>query len=468
MTANPFDRDRLLFLAEQAVEGRLAEGERDELERIVLSDAAARREYANYLAMHSALRWPMMPAGEVSPAARRSSRSRWVYLVAGLAAAILLALFFVPRSPQAVATLTDTKACLWDSGTLPTVPGSQLPPGRLRLASGLAQLTFASGAELTLEGPIDLEIVSPMKCIVHSGQLSAKVPPTAQGFIVETPSSVLTDLGTEFGVKVHGGATADVQVFSGRVDVLHRQSGQTAAMLTGAGMRFSPESVKPFNPNTDSTTEVPPVNRPPAGTETLQLTTALGKGRDAFVMDMDSIPADRQSDTLLLVKLNGPKQSQWDRKGYLGIDLTPVRSKHILEAELSLTFAPTGMGFASLCPDATFAVYGLTDDAQDGWDERSIKWKSAPANRPGSGLDPASIVKLGTFVMPQGQQTGSMSIGGAVLADFLNRDANRFATFIIVRVTIGKGGMDLVHGIASRRHPNLPPPTLRLTLSNRP
>jgi hypothetical protein len=34
----------------------------------------------------------------------------------------------------------------------------------------------------------------------------------------------------------------------------------------------------------------------------------------------------------------------------------------------------------------------------------------------------------------------------------------------VIRKTAGTGRSDLVHGIVSRRHPSLSPPTLRLTV----
>jgi hypothetical protein len=139
----------------------------------------------------------------------------------------------------------------------------------------------------------------------------------------------------------------------------------------------------------------------------------------------------------------------------------------VLDAELTLTFAPTGMGFAARVPDATFAVYGLTDESLDDWDERSLRWATAPANRPGGAtLDLDKVVKLGTFVLAQGEQSGTRSVGGPALAEFLKRDTNRLVTFVLVRETPGTGRSDLVHGVASRRHPTLPPPTLRLTVAD--
>ena len=126
-------------------------------------------------------------------------------------------------------------------------------------------------------------------------------------------------------------------------------------------------------------------------------------------------------------------------------------------------FTPTGLGFASEVPDATFTVYGLTDETLDDWDEATIRWANAPANRPGGASpDPDRVVKLGSFEMVQGVLTGTRSISGPVLAEFLNRDTNGLATFILVRDTRGSGRSDLVHGLANKHHPTLPPPTLKL------
>jgi hypothetical protein len=370
------------------------------------------------------------------------------------------------REPRPVATLTETKACRWSGGSLPTEVGAELRPGRLRLAEGLARVRFASGAEVTLEGPADLELLTAMRCVLHDGRLVAKVPPRASGFVVETPSSVLTDFGTEFGVSVRDGQSADVSVFTGRVDATHRATGRTEAMHSGVRLRFSPDGVIPFRPGVEDPDDGAS-DRPPAGTRRVQLSTALGRGRDAFVMPQDPIPDDRRSDTLLLVKNTVPRDLHWVRKVYVGHDLAVLAGQTILDAELTLTFAPTGMGFAARVPDATFAVYGLTDESLDDWDERSLRWETAPANRPGgTALDPGKVVKLGTFVLPQGEQSGTRSVGGPALVEFLKRDTNKLVTFILVRETPGTGGGDLVHGVASRRHPSLPPPTLRLTVAD--
>ena len=139
---------------------------------------------------------------------------------------------------RAIATLVKATNCSWQSGALPTEEGAELPAGRLRLQEGLARLRFASGAEVTLEAPVDIELLSPMLCVLHRGTVVAKVPEQAQGFSIETETALLVDHGTEFGVHVgQQGEGTNVVVFDGIVDVEQRQSGEVRRLRTGNGSR---------------------------------------------------------------------------------------------------------------------------------------------------------------------------------------------------------------------------------------
>jgi hypothetical protein len=365
--------------------------------------------------------------------------------------------------PRYVATLADGKACKWDGGTLPTEVGARLTAGRLRLAEGVARVVFDGGAEVTVEGPADLELVSPHACVLHNGRLVARVPPPAVGFTVDTPTAVLKDLGTEFGAHVRDAQTVDVQVFNGVVDAHHRGTGKAERMRTGSGLRFLPGTVSDYDMLAEGPAAGPPAL--PGGPRVIHISTAAGRGKEAYVQPGR---AKKQSDVLLLIKNTPAAHFAYFRKAYVGLDLAAIAGLHVLDAQLTFTFAPTGLGFASEVPDATFAVYGWTDEALDGWDERTIHWDNAPANRPGGAeLDAARVVRLGTFEMAQGVLGGARSVAGPALVDFLNRKRNGVATFIVVRETPGSGRNDLVHGFANRRHPSLPPPTLRLTVAPR-
>lgn len=474
--------DELQNLCESAIEGRLTAEQMAQLEQLVLSDPEARRFYVEALHQHASLQWAAaepaaLPArlslvGSDAPELKRpqNGRRRVIWglglAIAASAAALMLGVglghqVWGERADITVATLTTAKACKWDGGSLPTEEGARLPAGRLRLAEGLARITFADGAAITLEAPAELELVSPKSCVLHAGRLVANVPPAAIGFTVKTPTALIKDLGTEFGVNVHKGKAADVQVFQGRVDVHHQSSGRLERMQTGENLRFEADTVSPFNPLAERPTLETDVHWNRDGKSRLiQISTATGQGKDAYIRP--PIPMRAGPEALLLVK--NTKNDEYSRKAYLGMDLSPVANLKIVEATLSLNFAPSELGFASEVPDATFGVYGLTDESLDAWDEKSIRWENAPANRPGGAeLDREKVVLLGTFEIMQGVLSGARSISSQALVDFLNRDNNGMATLIIVRETKGSGRTDLVHGFAGKHHPQLLPPTLKLT-----
>jgi len=296
------------------------------------------------------------------------------------------------------------------------------------------------------------------------GRLVAKVPPPAIGFVVDTPTAVMTDLGTEFGVNVKDAQTAELQVFNGLVDAKHRQTGQTDRLPTGRNRRYGVTEAVDFDPAAEKPTGTAPAA--PAGGRVVHLSTALGRGKNAYIQPL--FPSQNHSEILLLVKNTVNDKSDYNRKAYIGLDLASLAGQTILDAQLSLTFAPTGMGFASEVPDSTFTVYGLRDETQDDWDERTIRWLTAPANRPGGmALAADQVVRLGTFTIAQGAIEGTRSIAGPELVRFLTADTNGLATFILVRNTVGSGRSDYVHGFASKNHPYLAPPTLKLTIAPR-
>jgi len=480
-------REEIHELAELAIEGRLSPVATERLEFLVQHDPEARRLYAELLHQHATLQWSVadpsfLPIPKTSrefveadigqpislqrqSASQRSPNpvfGRWSGSLVAASVALMCGIGFSQwwhSAPAYVATLVESRGCKWDSGSLATLEGEQLPAGRLKLAEGIARLTFASGAEIKLEAPAELELVTNDLCRLHSGRLVAKVPERAVGFRVETPTAIIKDLGTEFGVNVQEGVQADVQVFNGRVDVRHRSSGRLEQMKTGDNLRFGQARVAQFNP----LTEPPPLanaltwrGRP---VTFLQISTATGKGKDAYIRP--PIPMRDGPEAILLVK--NTKDDLYARKAYLGMDLTPLAGLRIVEASLSLTLAPTELGFASEVPDAIFGVYGLTDERLDDWGEKSIRWENAPANLPGGDkLDQSKVSRLGQFEIRQGVLQGTRSISGQALVDFLNHDSNGMATLILVRETKGSGRVDLVHGFAGKHHPQLLPPTLKV------
>ena len=148
-----------------------------------------------------------------------------------------------PPSPshpgQAIAVMKAEANAVWKE-TAPA-PGSSLVAGTLMLESGMAAIEFTSGTRILLEGPAELEIISNMHAICRRGKLRANVPPPAHGFIIETPSTRVVDLGTVFGLSVRQDGSAIVKVMQGKVELRRHDSvfpleNNAAALIDPAGV----------------------------------------------------------------------------------------------------------------------------------------------------------------------------------------------------------------------------------------
>jgi hypothetical protein len=159
---------------------------------------------------------------------RPTQTFRVVAFLGALAATLLIAAFSWFTNPSEneqapVATLvTDVDAVLSCDGQ--PCKGTELRAGKYRLDRGLVLLQFGGGVMVYLEAPARFDAVSNQRVELHSGRLSANVPPEGVGFTVETPEAEVIDFGTEFSVDVEPG-TSEVHVFEGLVRVQPRSRG---------------------------------------------------------------------------------------------------------------------------------------------------------------------------------------------------------------------------------------------------
>jgi len=149
---------------------------------------------------------------------------RWyptVQWLTGTAAVIAVGFFVMwslPKTEESLATVAHQIDATW-SGDRKLAPGVHVGRGHLRLAAGVVRIDFAKDVRLTLEGPADLELIGPGETRLHSGKLTANVPPEGIGFQVHTERAKVVDLSTTFGVSVGKNGATDVAVFEGRVAV---------------------------------------------------------------------------------------------------------------------------------------------------------------------------------------------------------------------------------------------------------
>ncbi|MBU2881658.1 FecR domain-containing protein [Psychrosphaera sp. B3R10] len=95
--------------------------------------------------------------------------------------------------------------------------GNYFGRGDIELTQGFSEITLNNGVVLILEAPIKLNLKSSEQVVVHQGKLVARVPKNAIGFRIDTPSSEIIDLGTEFGVDVNKDGESQVHVINGEV-----------------------------------------------------------------------------------------------------------------------------------------------------------------------------------------------------------------------------------------------------------
>jgi len=250
----PAGDSELWSLVEGMVEGTATAAERDRLEARLHAEPQAQLFYVAYLDLHAQLQWrtrgqlvnqgrqgeaPAEP-GSAEPAGASPSPVRHLFaapyrlalaasliLAVGLVAALLVQrqtadegepLDFPEAPPGSVAVLIDNSNTVWEKDmTLPTETGSALPPGRLKLKSGVVELAFRGGGEVLLEGPADLDVSAPDRAFLHRGKLLAQVPAGAQAVQIRTSGMVVTDLSGECGLLCDGSGRTEVHVFEGKV-----------------------------------------------------------------------------------------------------------------------------------------------------------------------------------------------------------------------------------------------------------
>lgn len=204
-----------------------------ELDGLLSGDPEARELYRSFLGLHRKLEDGALKAqaatAEVIPFPRRSRM-----LLS--AAAVLFALLFlgslllrspfgngevvsIPEEPP-IAVLTRAIDVEWQHKTrFQAVLGEALEPDWLRLKSGILEITFGSGATVSLEGPARLRVDSAMHCVSKYGRLTANCPESAYGFTIRFPGGKVVDKGTEFALNTEPEGKTEVHVFDGEVVV---------------------------------------------------------------------------------------------------------------------------------------------------------------------------------------------------------------------------------------------------------
>ncbi|WP_437201529.1 FecR domain-containing protein [Planctomicrobium sp. SH664] len=177
---------------------------------------------------------PALSDRKLSPR-RRGGR---VWLAAALTLLVAITLLWTslrPSEPQfhslPLATISHSVNIEWTSPETALSVGSRLRSGSvIELASGLAEITFDSGAVTVLTGPCRFEIQSSSQVSLTLGTATTRVETPNSGFRIDTPTAIITDLGTQFGTYVAKDGATDVAVFEGTVELRSKpRAGQPPA-----------------------------------------------------------------------------------------------------------------------------------------------------------------------------------------------------------------------------------------------
>lgn len=146
-----------------------------------------------------------------------------------------------------VARISGTRNCLWarDNGAIGY--GSTLEVGQLlELKTGVAEITFAGGARIVLEGPSSFRVPEAGSAELLAGRMSASVPRDSANFSISTPRLAIHDTGAQFGLIANSNGLSEVHVFEGSVRaMLLDDQGQTVRKVDLAdrnAARLAPHS----------------------------------------------------------------------------------------------------------------------------------------------------------------------------------------------------------------------------------
>ncbi len=238
------DRVELSALCSALADGTLDAEQRKRLAAMLATSEEARRFYVRAMSLSASLHEyaseMQSEAPDLPPAHERPAWTRWAAGALAAAASVALAFWLgglVKRdagadalasgkdNDESVAQISGAKNCVWRGPALQ--PGDDLRRGqRIELKSGFAEITFDSGAQITVEGPAAVVLNSEWEAALERGTLKAVVPAEAIGFHIANPAVAVVDPGTEFSVVADAGGAREVFVTKGSIEVQSREEAE--------------------------------------------------------------------------------------------------------------------------------------------------------------------------------------------------------------------------------------------------
>jgi len=256
-------------LCHAVLEGSADESDLELFRERLHRSAADREAYHQQVLIHALLIWQngragvpeslvLAPVDYSSPSNLiefgKSLPFRRAMLAAAAGVTLLLGLSFwlVPHRDQEILSLAPAKGVSVDilaSSESPYQVGQRVVLERLDMQTGSLRFRISSGAVVDFEGPVSLEFVNPMLLRLERGSINTDVGNEANGFVVETPTASVLDIGTSFGTSVSADGSTDIAVFEGEVEVYRAgvpltQASRLASLVEGEAARMSARDAK--------------------------------------------------------------------------------------------------------------------------------------------------------------------------------------------------------------------------------
>jgi anti-sigma factor RsiW len=116
--------------------------------------------------------------------------------------------------------------------------GDRLHLRALVLPEGSVDMKLGSGVRLECQAPLMARFEHPMRLHLSRGRVDVDVGDDGFGFTVVTPAGEVVDLGTKFSVNASADGEVRVAVFSGQVELRHKQSG-AVNLFDGEAVRLT-------------------------------------------------------------------------------------------------------------------------------------------------------------------------------------------------------------------------------------
>lgn len=257
--------DALLELAGRYADGMATTKELQALQSALREDADFRKAFLRYMHVDAALTGAIETVRTARGHRAIAAQPRpWIWRIAGAisaaAAIIAIGLWFwrpaghtpiAPTEPPAstsspVVALTASTDAQWsDPDVELSLRGGEIPPGLLRLESGIAEFRFVKGATAVLLGPATVRFSAGNQMFLQTGKALCRCPTPESRIILTTPATQVVDLGTEFAVDASAELGTRVAVVSGEVRVgtadtqlLHK--GESAVVGADSVVRLTP------------------------------------------------------------------------------------------------------------------------------------------------------------------------------------------------------------------------------------